>query len=221
MDLAQFSATVAEGAPPEGMSLALQTLWWDAKGDWNRAHQCAQQDEGATGSIVHAYLHRKEGDMRNAGGWYSRAGREPATVPLEEEWRSLADEMLTLQAVEGARAAMDGFMAAFNAGDADAIRTRWFHFPHVRFHSGTVTVMQRPEDYHNLVWTRDGQCAGWARSAWDYVEVIDAGPEKVHFRVQFTRFRDDGSAIGFYRSLYIVTCRDGRWAIQGRSSWAA
>jgi hypothetical protein len=221
MDLTQFGATVAESAPPEGMSLALQTLWWDAKGDWDRAHNCAQQDEGATGSIVHAYLHRKEGDMRNAGGWYSRAGREPATVSLEEEWRALADEMLTAQAVEGARAAMDGFMAAFNAGDADAIRTRWFHFPHVRFHSGTVTVMQRPEDYHNLVWAGDGQSAGWARSAWDFVDVIDAGPEKVHFRVQFTRYRDDGSALGCYRSLYIVTLRDGRWAIQGPSSWAA
>jgi hypothetical protein len=221
MDLTQFSATVAEGAPPEGISLALQTLWWDAKGDWTRAHQCAQQDEGATGSIVHAYLHRKEGDMRNAGGWYSRAGREPATVPLEEEWRSLADEMLTVAAIEGARSAMDGFMAAFNARDAEAIRTRWFHFPHVRFHSGTVTMMQRPEDYHNLVWNGDGQSAGWERSAWDSLEVIDAGPDKVHFRVRFTRLQGDGSAIGSYRSLYIVTFRDGRWAIQGRSSWAA
>jgi hypothetical protein len=84
-----------------------------------------------------------------------------------------------------------------------------------------VTVMQRPEDYHNLVWNRDGKSAGWERSAWDSVEVIDAGPEKVHFRVQFTRYREDGSAIGSYRSLYIVTFRDERWAIQGRSSWAA
>ena len=55
---------------------------------------------------------------------------------------------------------------------------------------------------------------------WDYVEVIDAGPDKVHFRVQFTRYRADGSAIGSYRSLYIVTLKEGRWAIQGRSSWA-
>jgi hypothetical protein len=220
MDLTQFRATVARSVPPEGISLALQTLWWDAKGDWDRAHQCAQQDEAKTGSIVHAYLHRKEGDARNAGGWYSRAGREPATVSLEQEWQSLADEMLTLQAEAGARAAMDGFMAAFNARDAEAIRTVWFHFPHVRFHSGTVTVMQRPEDYHNLVWNSDGESTGWQRSAWDYVEVIDAGPAKVHFRVQFTRLRGDGSPIGSYRSLYIVTFKDGRWAIQGRSSWA-
>jgi hypothetical protein len=211
---------VTQGAPPECMSLALQTLWWDAKGDWDRAHQCAQEDEGTTGSIVHAYLHRKEGDMRNAAGWYSRAGREPATVSLDAEWQALADEMLAAQAAEGARAAMDGFMAAFNARDAEAIRSRWFHFPHVRFHGGTVTVMERPQDYHNLVWDSTGQSAGWGRSAWDYVEVIDAGPAKVHFRVQFTRYRADGSAIGSYRSLYIVTFADGRWAIQGRSSWA-
>ena len=51
--------------------------------------------------------------------------------------------------------------------------------------------------------------------------MIDAGPEKVHFRVRFTRYRDDGGALGWYRSLYIVTLIDGRWAIQGRSSWAA
>lgn len=97
MDLARFRATVVQAAPPEGISLALQTLWWDAKGDWDRAHHCAQQDEGRTGSAVHAYLHRKEGDMRNAAGWYGRAGREPATVSLDEEWGSLAEEMLALQ----------------------------------------------------------------------------------------------------------------------------
>ena len=98
MDLSEFRETLTQNTPPEGMSLALQTLWWDAKGDWDRAHQCAQQDEGGTGSIVHAYLHRKEGDMRNATGWYSRAGRVPATVSLDEEWTSLAEEMLALQA---------------------------------------------------------------------------------------------------------------------------
>jgi hypothetical protein len=127
---------------------------------------------------------------------------------------------LTTQATEGARAAMDGFMAAFNAKDAEAIRARWFHFPHVRFHSGQVTVMQTPADYRNLVWDSQGPSAEWSQSIWDYVEVIDAGPDKVHFRVQFTRVRADGSAIGSYRSLYIVTYLGGRWAIQGRSSWA-
>ena len=125
----------------------------------------------------------------------------------------------------GARACMDGFMEAFNREDRDALRTRWFHFPHVRFHSGKVSTWQTPEDYSaNLVWQQrdagQGQSAGWARTAWDYVEPIDAGAGKVHFRVQFTRYRADGSAIGSYRSLYIVTFKDGRWGIQARSSWA-
>jgi len=125
------------------------------------------------------------------------------------------------EALSGAREAMDGFMAAFNARDAEALRRRWFHFPHVRFHSGKVTVMLRPEDYHNLVWDDQGSSEGWARSEWDYVEPIDVGAEKAHFRVQFSRYRSDGSMIGSYRSLYIVTHIGGRWAIQGRSSWAA
>jgi hypothetical protein len=44
---------------------ALAGLWWDRKGDWMRAHESAQQDEGPEGSWVHAYLHRKEGDQGN------------------------------------------------------------------------------------------------------------------------------------------------------------
>ncbi len=122
--------------------------------------------------------------------------------------------------IAAARAVMDGFMAAFSAEDAEAIRTRWYHFPHVRFHSGKVTVFERPEDFRSLVFDRQGQAREWARSAWDYVDLVDAGPGKVHFRVQFSRYRADGSLIGSYRSFYIVTFKDGRWGIQGRSSWA-
>ena len=124
-------------------------------------------------------------------------------------------------AIAEARAVMDGFMTAFNAQDAEALRTTWFHFPHVRLHSGQVTVMATPADFRSAVWGRTGQAEGWARTAWDYVEPVDSGPDKVHFRVQFTRYRADGSAIGSYRSLYIVTRQDGRWGIQARSSWAA
>jgi hypothetical protein len=94
MTLDEFRATIGEPAPPEGLSHALQTLWWDAKGDWNRAHHCAQEDHERTGSSVHAYLHRKEGDMHNAAGWYNRAGRVPPTGSLDAEWESLALELL-------------------------------------------------------------------------------------------------------------------------------
>jgi hypothetical protein len=126
----------------------------------------------------------------------------------------------TITAVAQAREVMDGFMAAFNAKDALAMQDRWLHFPHVRFHSGGVTIMERPEDFHSPVWEQKGEAEEWARTAWDYVECVDAGSDKVHFRVQFTRFRADGSRIGSYKSFYIVTLRNGRWGIQGRSSWA-
>ncbi|MGE0222342.1 MAG: hypothetical protein AB7F35_03515 [Acetobacteraceae bacterium] len=102
MDLTRFRASLAQPSPPEGLSLALQTLWWDAKGDWDTAHACAQKDEGQTGSSVHAYLHRREGDLNNAGYWYRRAGRTPATVSLEEEWEALARELLGDSGGQGA-----------------------------------------------------------------------------------------------------------------------
>jgi hypothetical protein len=94
MSPTEFRATTAAPEPPSGLSLPLQTLWWEAKGDWKRAHECAQEDRTPNGSIVHAYLHRVEGDLTNAGHWYSRAGRPPATSALADEWAALAGEFL-------------------------------------------------------------------------------------------------------------------------------
>src|SRR3954451_16527719 len=94
MDLATFRASLAAAAPPDAAPLPLQALWWDARGDWNRAHECAQADAGPAAALVHAYLHRKEPDPANARYWYNRAGRPPATGPLEQEWDALAAELL-------------------------------------------------------------------------------------------------------------------------------
>jgi hypothetical protein len=71
-------------------------LWYDAHGDWHRAHECAQEDAGKDGSWVHAYLHRKEGDQSNAGYWYARARRSmpAASVTLEAEWAEIARALL-------------------------------------------------------------------------------------------------------------------------------
>jgi hypothetical protein len=66
MTLTEFRASLSASEPPAGLTPALVGLWWDAKGDWTRAHESAQQDEGMEGSWVHAYLHRKEGDQSNA-----------------------------------------------------------------------------------------------------------------------------------------------------------
>jgi hypothetical protein len=94
MDFASFKASTAAAAPPNGLTHATQALWWDAKGDWNKAHECAQAQEDAVGAWVHAYLHRKEGDQSNAGGWYRRAGKTPATVSLEQEWETITRALL-------------------------------------------------------------------------------------------------------------------------------
>jgi len=69
-------------------------LWWDAKGDWTRAHESAQQDEGSAGAWVHAYLHRKEGDASNARYWYDRAGKRPSNLQIDAEWEEIADALL-------------------------------------------------------------------------------------------------------------------------------
>ena len=91
MTFSEFEAALAKKEPPASLHLALQALWWDAKGDWDKAHQCAQADEGNPScDWVHAYLHRKEGDASNAGYWYRRAGKPVAKASLDEEWRAIA-----------------------------------------------------------------------------------------------------------------------------------
>ena len=94
MDLAGFKQSVSASNPPAAVSSAVQALWWDAKGDWSKAHECAQAQDDKVGAWVHAYLHRKEGDQSNAGYWYRRAGKSPATVTLGEEWDTIADALL-------------------------------------------------------------------------------------------------------------------------------
>jgi len=90
LDFQAFVTSTSEPSPPAGLGLALQGLWWDAKGDWEKAHDCAQEREDAAGNRLHAYLHRKEGDIGNAGYWYRRAGVSPASGTLEAEWEMLA-----------------------------------------------------------------------------------------------------------------------------------
>ncbi len=94
MMVEEFRESLKNPSPPQGLTLALTGLWWDAKGDWTRAHESAQQDEGRDGSWVHAYLHRKEGDQSNAAYWYGRAGKPVCGDPLETEWRGITETLL-------------------------------------------------------------------------------------------------------------------------------
>jgi hypothetical protein len=108
-------------------------------------------------------------------------------------------------------------MAALNARDEPALLAT-LHFPHYRLTRGNLRVWDRPGAYLGDFFARAG--ADWHHSEWDFRKVIAAGEAKVHLDVQFTRYRADYSVIGSFRSLWIVTNADGRWAVAARSSFA-
>ena len=95
MNLEQFQNSVIAEGPPSELPPALVALWWDFKGDWAKAHECAQQSETPEHAWVHAYLHRKEGDLENASYWYRRAGRAEFAGSPEDERREIAQALLT------------------------------------------------------------------------------------------------------------------------------
>lgn len=95
MTIEQFRATLDRQKAPETLSPALRAMWEDAKGNWNGAHAIAQDIDDQTGSWIHAYLHRKEGDLGNAGYWYRRAGKPAAQDTLEDEWNRIVSALLS------------------------------------------------------------------------------------------------------------------------------
>ena len=91
MDIEEFNASLSLAEPPSGLPAPLAALWWDAKGDWVRAHALVDELETADGMAVHAYLHRKEGAEGNADYWYQRAGKGFHRPALEDEWIALVE----------------------------------------------------------------------------------------------------------------------------------
>jgi hypothetical protein len=95
MNLEEFEISVAgEQAPPSGLSIPLAALWWDAKGDWARAHSLVDELESVDAMAVHAYLHRKEGSASNADYWYQRSGRSFYRPALDGERTALIEGLL-------------------------------------------------------------------------------------------------------------------------------
>lgn len=120
-------------------------------------------------------------------------------------------------AIAAAQKVLDDFMAAFNARDLEAWDAT-FNFPSVRLASGQLAIINAGD--HKPGMFERGPLAEWDRSAWARREVIHAGPDKVHIDTRFTRYRKDGSVIGGFDSIYVITLEDGRWGVKIRSSYA-
>lgn len=89
LELTEKQQTCSQSLPK-----ALQALWYDKKGDWDRAHEIVQNASDADSAWVHAYLHRQEGDFSNAGYWYRRTGKPESKVSLHQEWEQIACDLL-------------------------------------------------------------------------------------------------------------------------------
>ena len=94
MDYEEFVTSLQNGQPPAGISPLLQAMWYDGKGDWEASHNIAQDIHDRNGSWIHAYLHRKEGDLSNARYWYSMAGKRESKASLKEEWEEIVKAFL-------------------------------------------------------------------------------------------------------------------------------
>ncbi len=95
MSIYAFERTLLKQLPPNDWPDALVALWWDAKGNWKMAHEVAGADESPDAAWVHAYLHRKEGDLGNANYWYRAARKPVAHGPFEKERNHIVDVLLT------------------------------------------------------------------------------------------------------------------------------
>lgn len=94
MKLSEFELSLTGTEPPAALPAVLRALWLDARGRWDLAHEIVQEEAGAPAAWVHAYLHRKEGDLGNARYWYRRAGRPVPGGPPEDEWRTIVATFL-------------------------------------------------------------------------------------------------------------------------------
>src|SRR3954451_20435093 len=94
MTTVDFKSSLSGAAPAPKLSPPLAALWWAAKGNWDKAHAIVQDEGGVDAAWVHAYLHRLEGDLGNAGYWSRRAGKLVASGPVEAEWDKVVSVLL-------------------------------------------------------------------------------------------------------------------------------
>ncbi len=97
MNLSSFKESLSANEPPQNISVYLKALWFDRKGDWNKAHILIQDVDDNNAAWIHAYLHRKEGDIGNADYWYRRAGKTKPAFSLDKEWEKVVTALILLE----------------------------------------------------------------------------------------------------------------------------
>ena len=90
----EFKRSLNKSQPARGLAPALAALWWAAKDDWDRAHEIVMAHEDSDCAWVHAYLHRREGDLPNARWWYRQAHKPATTGSLDAEWNAIVRGLL-------------------------------------------------------------------------------------------------------------------------------
>ena len=114
---------------------------------------------------------------------------------------------------------LDDYMLSFNARDKKA-HYATYQFPHYRLASGKMTVLEKPDLSDSTKFLEKFIQGGWHHSEWEHRNIIQASDNKVHVDTKFVRYRADGTVIGTYESLYILTNENGRWGVKFRSSYA-
>ena len=94
MNFDQFKESLSLSLPPSGISDHLKALGYDGKGDWQQSHDIIQDIDDTNAAWIHAYLHRKEGDIWNADYWYGKAGKKRPTISLQQEWEMITNELI-------------------------------------------------------------------------------------------------------------------------------
>jgi hypothetical protein len=92
--LTEFKTSLTLDQPTIELPLQLISLWYDGKGDWQKAHAQVDHLKDQESAWVHAYLHRKEGDIWNADYWYNKAGKIRPNLSLQQEWEELITHFL-------------------------------------------------------------------------------------------------------------------------------
>ncbi len=94
MTFEDFKNSTLHPEPPTGISNELLSLWYDAKDNWDKAHAIIQKEESADAFWIHAYLHRKEGDISNAEYWYQNTGKQRPKYSLHNEWEKICKSIV-------------------------------------------------------------------------------------------------------------------------------